>query len=90
MVENFENTLLKFPCEFSVKAIGLASATLELEVLSIIKKHVNELKEDAITSRLSHNQRYLSLTMTFTAESKTQLDAIYLDLSASKHVLVAL
>ena len=41
-------------------------------------------------SRLSSGDKYLSLTVTFTAESKDQLDAIYEDLNGHELVLMTL
>jgi putative lipoic acid-binding regulatory protein len=85
-----EETLYQFPCEFVIKVFGLASEQFELEALTIIRKHVTDLREDALRSRLSGDGKYLALTITITAVSKDQLDAIYRDLSANSHVLMAL
>ena len=84
------NELLTFPCEFSIKVMGLACDTFELAVLSIIKKHVSDLREDAIKTRPSKDGKYISLTITFTATSQAHIDAIYIELSASEHTLFTL
>lgn len=83
-------TLLTFPCEFVIKVFGMASDQFEVEVLTIIRKHVADLRENALRSRPSKDKKYLALTITIHAESKEQLDDIYRDLSASPHVLMAL
>ena len=49
-------------------------------VKSIIQKHVGKLHDSAFTSRLSNGGKYISITVTFTANSQEQLDAIYQDL----------
>lgn len=87
---NISDSLLTFPCDFSIKVMGLANETFESAVLTIIKKHVSELKEDSLHTRLSENKRYLSITIKIIAESKEQLDAIYTELSSCEQVLVAL
>lgn len=81
---------LQFPCEFLIKVFGLASDQFELEVLTIIRKHVQDLKEDALRVRPSKDGKYLAITIKINAQSKAQLDDIYRDLSANPHVLMAL
>ena len=83
-------TLLKFPCEFPVKAMGLACDELEIAVIEIINRHVDNLAEDALTMRPSKNGKYTAITITITAHSKQQLDAIYMELTACEHVSIAL
>lgn len=83
-------SLLQFPCKFSLKIFGIASDQFEIEVLSIVRKHVKDLTEDAIRNRRSKDGKYLAITVTITATSKEQLDALYQDLSASPQVLMAL
>lgn len=59
-------------------------------VYGIVKAHVPELEEDRLTSRTSSAGKYLSVTITFIAQSREQLDAIYQDLSDEKRVLMVL
>ena len=83
-------TLLKFPCEFPVKAMGLACDEFEIAVLEIINRHVDNLAENALKMKPSKNGKYTAITITITAQSKDQLDAIYMDLTACEHVSIAL
>ncbi|MCB1831687.1 MAG: DUF493 domain-containing protein [Chromatiaceae bacterium] len=85
-----QETLLKFPCQFSVKAMGLAADDFDLLVVQIINRHVPNLGEGAVTTRPSREGKYVSVTVTFEASSKAQLDAIYLALSANERVLMSL
>lgn len=73
-----------------IKAMGENSEIFEKTVISIIKKHVTDLKEDAIQSRLSENGKYSSISITIQAQSKEQLDAIYRELTGSPLVLMVL
>lgn len=84
---NKDETLFKFPCEFPIKILGKANADFEILVLSIIRKHVSDLSENAITTRLSKDQTYLAITVTITATSKEQLDALYSELSVHKDIM---
>ena len=83
-------TLLEFPCEFPVKAMGLACVELEVAVIEIINRHVDNLGEGAVTMKPSRNGKYTAITVTIIAHSKQQLDNIYIDLSACEHVSIAL
>lgn len=83
-------TLLEFPCEFPIKAMGLACDELEIAVIEIVKRHVENLSEGSLKMRPSKTGKYISITVTVTAHSKAQLDAIYMDLTACEHVTMAL
>jgi len=83
-------TLLEFPCEFPVKAMGFSCDELEISVIEIINRHVDNLAEDALQMKPSKTGKYTAITITITAHSKQQLDAIYMDLTACKHVSIAL
>ncbi len=83
-------TLLEFPCEFPVKAMGLSGEQLEAAVLEIINRHVDDLAENAWKIKPSKTGKYSAITITITAHSKKQLDAIYTDLSACEFVSMAL
>ena len=83
-------TLLEFPCEFPVKAMGLACVELEVAVIEIINRHVDNLGEGAVIMKPSINGKYTAITITIVAHSKQQLDNIYIDLSACAHVSIAL
>lgn len=87
---NQEHFGLHFPCEFVIKVFGNATEDFEVNVLSIIRVHVKDLAEDAIRNRPSKDGKYLALTITITAESREQLDALYRDLSSSPFVLMVL
>ena len=85
-----EESLLKFPCDFPIKAMGKAEDDFDALVVSLIRKHSPDLLEGAINSRASKGGQYLSVTVTIRAESQQQLDNIYMDLTAEKRVLMAL
>jgi len=84
-----KEALLNFPCEFLIKVFGNNTDQFEMEVITLIRKHT-QLKEDAITNRLSKDQKYLALTVKIDAQSREQLDDIYRELSSSPLVLMAL
>ncbi|MCI0505331.1 MAG: DUF493 domain-containing protein [Gammaproteobacteria bacterium] len=84
------DAVLEFPCDFPVKAMGLASHDLETIVLDIIRQHAPATTRDAVSKRVSANGKYISVTVTVNAQSRAQLDAIYRALTGHKHIIMAL
>lgn len=85
-----EDTLLSFPCDFPVKVMGHATPDFDSFVISLIRKHSPNLQEGAVQTKLSNGGRYMAVTVTIQAQSRAQLDNIYMDLTADKRVLMAL
>lgn len=83
-------TLLEFPCEFSVKAMGLNEPGFHEVVVQIVRRHCPDLGEGCSRTRPSKNGKWLAVTVTFQATSKVQLDAIYMDLTAHESVTMSL
>ncbi len=83
-------TLLEFPCQFPIKAFGLSGEMLEMAVLEIVNRHVDDLAEGAVKMNASKNAKYTSITITIRATSKKQIDSIYIDLTDCEHVVMAL
>jgi uncharacterized protein len=85
-----EDTLLEFPCQFAIKAMGKTHPELDVLVIEIIRRHSPDITEDAVSSRPSKAGNYTAITVTIEAYSKQQLDAIYRDLSGHPHILMVL
>lgn len=88
--EDPKESLLEFPCDFAVKAMGRQSDTFDALVASLIRTHVPSLGENAVRVRPSKGGNFIAVTVSFTAESRAQLDAIYQALSDHPDVLMAL
>ena len=85
-----QETLLRFPCSFPIKAMGKAVEDFDAVVVSIIRKHAPDFNDATVQSRLSRGGQYVSITVTINARSQQQLDNIYQDLTDHELVLVAL
>ncbi len=85
-----EETLLEFPCEFSIKAMGLATPEFDSIVVEIVRQHAPDLGEGAVRTRPSSGGKYLAVTVTINATSKKQLDCIYQALTDHELVLMSL
>jgi putative lipoic acid-binding regulatory protein len=81
---------LKFPCRFPIKVMGRHEADFEAQVLAMISEHVGVIPPENVRSRESSQGRFLSVTVTITAESREQLDNVYRTLTASERVLFVL
>lgn len=85
-----EESLLEFPCEFAIKAMGKSDIEFDVLVIEIVRRHAPDIYERAVTTRPSKDGNYLAVTVKVQATSKQQLDAIYQDLSDHPLVLMAL
>jgi putative lipoic acid-binding regulatory protein len=83
-------TLLEFPCEFPIKVVGRREDGFAQAVSEIVQRHAPEFAPSSLGMRASRNARFLSLTVTITARSKAQLDALYRELSGHPLVMMVL
>lgn len=83
-------SLLEFPCQFAIKAMGKSSDSFDAIVVEIVRRHVQDIREGAVTTRPSKAGTYISVTVMIEATSRAQLDAIYQGLTDHPEVLMAL
>lgn len=83
-------TLLEFPCQFPIKAFGKSRDDFDAVVIEIVRRHVSDIREGAVTSRPSKGGSYTAVTIVIEATSRAQLDAIYQGLTDCPDVLMAL
>lgn len=79
-------TLLEFPCAFPIKVMGKRVDGYAQAVFEVVRRHAPDFDAASMEMRASGQGNYLSLTCTVHATSRTQLDALYRELSA--HPLV--
>ncbi|MEM7026840.1 MAG: DUF493 domain-containing protein [Pseudomonadota bacterium] len=85
-----EDSLIQFPCDFPIKVMGIAEDDFDLIIVEIVRRHAPDLGEGAVRSRHSKEGKYISVTVTVNAQSREQLDNIYLDLTEHEKVIMAL
>lgn len=88
-----EDINLELPNPYSLRVIGHAREDFEQIVHGILHKHGTQItpgKENMIARRHSRKGNYVSITIQFTIESRSQLEAIYTDLRDSEHILMVL
>jgi putative lipoic acid-binding regulatory protein len=87
--ENAESPL-EFPCVFPVKAMGRAEPGFDALVVEIVRHHVPDIREGAVSTRASKEGNWLSVTVTIEATSRAQLDAIYRSLTGHEKIVYVL
>ena len=83
-------TLIEYPCDFPIKIMGQAEQSVTQSILMIVKRHVPNFDEATLETRISKKNKYLSLTCTVRAISRTQLDALYQELCDHPMVVMVL
>ncbi len=77
MSEQETATLMEFPCDFAIKAMGATSDDFDSIVVGIIRDYVDDIKEGAVATKQSSAGKFTSVTVDFYVESRQQLDTIY-------------
>jgi uncharacterized protein len=85
-----DDSIFIFPCEFPIKAMGKATEGFDSLVISLISKHITDIEESSVQTRLSNGGKFMSVTVTIQAQSRSQLDNIYRELTSDSHILYAL
>ena len=90
MTELEHESPFEFPCQFPIKAMGKNIPDLDAIVVEIVRRHVDNLSENAVRTRTSKGEKFISITVEIEAKSKAQLDAIYTDLNACPDIVMTL
>lgn len=79
-----------FPTTFPLKVLGKNENNFRDFVLAVMEKHTLPDEIQKVSERPSNNDAYLSVTVTFVAQSREQLDGIYRELSIHPRVLMVI
>ncbi|MBK2123666.1 YbeD family protein [Fangia hongkongensis] len=85
-----KETFFEFPCQFPIKVMANPQKEVAEFVLDVLEKHVEKPDEIDFKTRESKTGKYISITATFEATSKEQLDNIYRALTANKEIHMVL
>lgn len=83
-------SLIEYPCDFPIKIMGKAAQDFTQTTLAIVQYHAPDFDATTMSVRTSKNGTYLSITCTIRATSRSQLDALYQELSDHPAVAVVL
>lgn len=84
------NKVIQFPCSYPLKVMGANTNEFYAVVSTIIEKNISSDEKVTYYSRVSSGNKYISITATFIAQSKEQIDAIYRELNGHTLVLTTL
>ena len=85
-----EESALQFPCRFPIKMMGRDTPGFRENARALVERHVGAVADDAVQAAMSRKGNFVSVTITITATSQAQLDAIYQDVTDHEDVLLAL
>ena len=83
------DTLIEFPADFAVKAMGLHCDDFEMLITELVLPHIAP-NEANVTTLPSKGGKYVSVSVRFTATSLEQLHAVYGALKQEPRVLYTL
>lgn len=82
--------VFQFPSSYSLKAIGKTEGDFEDIVYSIMLRHIPSFDRNGMSSRLSRDGNYLSITLSFFAETKEQVESLFKELNDHEQVIMVL
>ncbi len=82
--------VMKFPCNWPVKAFGPATEAFELAVVTIVRRHAGDIHENAVSCRPSRGGKYQAVTVTIQARDRAQLEALYAELRTLPELVMVL
>lgn len=85
-----DDSLIEYPCDFPVKAMGLAEHEIEMIFMQIVHIHFPHQEIFDIKRTQSKGGKYLSITITLKALNREQLDATYQALYDHELILMSL
>ncbi len=84
------DSLIVYPSPFPVKVMGPAAPGFAPAVVAVVRRHDPDFDPATVEMRSSREGKYTSLTVTVTATSREQLDALYKDLCDHPMVVMVL
>ncbi len=81
---------LIFPCDYPIKVFGRDLDSFEELVMGLFREHVPQEVPLLVSSRASEKGSYLSVSITFRAESRGQVEALVATLQAHPRILMLL
>ena len=90
LVVSQEPPKLEYPCPYPIKVMGEHSDDFASVIVAIVQLHDPAVTHEHVRIRASSQGRYVSLNITFTAQSPEHIMALHADLKASGRVQIVL
>ena len=81
-IDNNQETLIEFPCDFFIKVIGMMKENFTQSIIDEIQEIDQKFDASKVDIQQSQHGKYISLTCKVFVTSKNQLDLIYSKLSS--------
>jgi uncharacterized protein len=81
-IDNNQETLIEFPCDFFIKVIGMMKENFTQSIIDEIQEIDQNFDASKVDIQTSQHGKYISLTCKVFVTSKNQLDLIYSKLSS--------
>ena len=85
-----QKEIIEFPTRFPVKAMGKTEDSFVEHVVSLVQPLIDDFENAEVESRDSNGGKFRSVTITFTARSRDQLDDVYRALTGDDRILYVL
>jgi putative lipoic acid-binding regulatory protein len=85
-----DREVFDFPTAIPLKVIGRNEDDFEAFVMQLFVRHLSPDEIHDVAQRASRESNYLSVTVTFTAQSREHLDAIYAELNNHQRVIMVI
>ena len=85
-----EREVFDFPTAIPLKVIGRNEDNFDVFVLGLFQKQLSPEEILDVAQRPSSEGKYLSITVTFTAQSREHLNAIYAELNNQPRILMVI
>ena len=85
-----EESLIEFPCDLPSKVMGRHTPEFRALMVAAAATQAGPIADDAVSVRLSKDERFASITITVHVQDHDQLRRVYSALHATGLVLYAL
>ena len=83
-------SIMQFPLLFPIKVMGLASEHFVNLVEDLARLHFTDFNSQLTKVEYSKTGKYMSVTITVNAQSKDQLDSVYMAFTSNPEVKIVL
>ena len=85
-----QETFFEFPCKFPIKVMADANHEVIEYITNVLEENIEDSENIEFKTKNSKSGNYISITATFEAKSKIQLDTIYRKISSHPNVRMVL
>lgn len=85
-----KESLIEFPCEYELKAIGAHTEQLVDTVVSITQKYAPDASHDKVRTSLSKTGKWMTVNISFRATCIEQIHGVYGELKRHPEIQMTL